>query len=205
MSRLMENMTNRETELSDILSNIKGAFWQLPVELKFGDAYVGHADDRDNHSILFGEGNKGIRFQYVTDEAKSPNHNVLHVPSMPIHKIANFLAVASPMVVDELVKEIERLQPFEAEAKQWKANHACEVDRARILKERPDMPIERVAAYQRMVELEKENKRLQDEFNSLQGAISANFKLDQLQTSTYQMQYKQEQTLNLLREVFNRR
>ena len=40
--------------------------------------------------------------------------------------------------------EIRRL---EREVTHWKANHATEVRRARILKERTDMPMERVAAY----------------------------------------------------------
>lgn len=34
------------------------------------------------------------------------------------------------------------------EANHWRANHLTEVRRARILKERPDLPFERVAAYQ---------------------------------------------------------
>lgn len=29
----------------------------------------------------------------------------------------------------------------------WKSNHACEVSRAKLLKQRPDMPLERIAAY----------------------------------------------------------
>ena len=39
------------------------------------------------------------------------------------------------------------LRDLEREVTHWKANHATEVRRARILKERPDMPMERVAAY----------------------------------------------------------
>lgn len=35
-----------------------------------------------------------------------------------------------------------------AEANHWRANHRTEVRRARVLKERPDLPFERVAAYQ---------------------------------------------------------
>ena len=39
------------------------------------------------------------------------------------------------------------LRELEREVTHWKANHATEVRRARILKERADMPMERVAAY----------------------------------------------------------
>ena len=46
---------------------------------------------------------------------------------------------------DQLTAEIQAIQ---ADATHWKANHATEVARARILKERTDMPIERVKAYE---------------------------------------------------------
>ena len=42
----------------------------------------------------------------------------------------------------------ERIKQLEAEVAHWKANHTNEVRRARILKDRPDMPIERVRAYE---------------------------------------------------------
>lgn len=41
-----------------------------------------------------------------------------------------------------------KLRDLEREVTHWKANHATEVRRARILKERTDMPMERVAAYE---------------------------------------------------------
>lgn len=48
---------------------------------------------------------------------------------------------------------------LEREVKHWKANHATEVRRARILKERTDMPMERTAAYEQwgndLAELER--------------------------------------------------
>lgn len=54
--------------------------------------------------------------------------------------------------------EIERLQCQIADLKvnvhHWKANHGLEVQRARILKERPDMPIERVKAYEQIGRLQ---------------------------------------------------
>lgn len=43
--------------------------------------------------------------------------------------------------------ERAKIADLEREVKHWKANHANEVKRARILKERTDMPMERVAAY----------------------------------------------------------
>jgi hypothetical protein len=42
-----------------------------------------------------------------------------------------------------------------AKAAHWKANHTNQVARARILLERPDMPIERVNAYKLIGELQE--------------------------------------------------
>lgn len=45
-------------------------------------------------------------------------------------------------------EQAAELEAARAEIAHWKNNHATEVRRARILKERIDMPIERVAAYE---------------------------------------------------------
>lgn len=64
----------------------------------------------------------------------------------------------------ELRAELERLH---AAVVHWKSNHAAEVRRARVLKERKDMPLERVQAYENwqadlkeLAELRAEVKRL---------------------------------------------
>lgn len=63
----------------------------------------------------------------------------------------------------------------------WKANHDNQVARARVLLDRPDMPLERVKAYDRILTLEtalqsaevmcnayaEENQRLSDEIAAL--------------------------------------
>lgn len=41
----------------------------------------------------------------------------------------------------------EQLEAALKDAAHWKSNHACEVSRAKLLKQRPDMPLERIAAY----------------------------------------------------------
>ena len=41
----------------------------------------------------------------------------------------------------------EQLEAALKDAAHWKSNHACEVSRAKFLKQRPDMPLERIAAY----------------------------------------------------------
>lgn len=55
---------------------------------------------------------------------------------------------------------LERIDQLEAQRDHWKANHENQVRRARILIERTDMPIERVSAYNRMLELEQQRDQL---------------------------------------------
>ena len=50
--------------------------------------------------------------------------------------------------IAELEQLRQRVQELEKEVAHWKNNHETEVRRARILKERTDMPIERVQAYE---------------------------------------------------------
>lgn len=91
-------------------------------------------------------------------------------------ELGEYLEAVSPgvvLAVLELWRETERkAKASQNEAQQWKANHECEVQRARVLKERPDMPLERVNAYNRMVELENENKALKERMASLQNLES---------------------------------
>ncbi len=58
-----------------------------------------------------------------------------------------------------------RCQELEAEVKHWKANHACEVERAIVLKERIDMPLERVSAYEQIGKLQSEKTSLETAYN----------------------------------------
>lgn len=50
---------------------------------------------------------------------------------------------------EEITTLRQRVAELEKERDHWKNNHETEVRRARILKERTDMPIERVQAYER--------------------------------------------------------
>lgn len=69
-------------------------------------------------------------------------------------------ANAEARFADEMA---DRAKKAEAEAAHWKANHATEVSRARILKERTDMPVERVRAYEHMGTVLAENEGLKTE------------------------------------------
>lgn len=77
-----------------------------------------------------------------------------------------------------MTKTIEQLRArnaeLEKEVAHWKNNHETEVRRARILKERTDMPIDRVRAYEkwgedqrRIVELENDAKERQSDHAAL--------------------------------------
>jgi hypothetical protein len=56
--------------------------------------------------------------------------------------------------LDEIQRLEAEIQRLKAEATHWKANHAGQVERARILIERPDLPAERVKAYHLIGELQ---------------------------------------------------
>lgn len=58
------------------------------------------------------------------------------------------------------------------EAAHWKNNHATVVWQARILKERTDMPLERVKAYEKVVELQRLHDALAEDNNRLHAAGS---------------------------------
>jgi hypothetical protein len=64
---------------------------------------------------------------------------------------------------ETLLKRVNRIyaerDALRAEVAHWKANHASEVQRARILKERPDIPIERVRAYEQWAKNQADAER----------------------------------------------
>ena len=61
----------------------------------------------------------------------------------------------------------QRVERLESELKHWKSNHAAEVQRARVLKERTDMPLERVQAYDQIGQLLAERDALAAELKAL--------------------------------------
>ena len=65
----------------------------------------------------------------------------------------------------------QQIRKLQAEVAHWKANHASEVQRARILKERTDIPIERVRAYEQWGKDQAERDALRDLYNELLFAV----------------------------------
>ena len=100
--------------------------------------------------------------------------------------LGKYLETVDPQTVLDLVSDLSLAlrdkQKAEQEAAHWKANHECEVSRARVLKERPDMPLERVNAYNRMVELEEENKALKQRIASLEDVNQTRMMLQMIQS-----------------------
>lgn len=100
--------------------------------------------------------------------------------------LGKYLEAVDPQTVLDLVSDLSLAlrdkQKAESEAAHWKANHECEVSRARVLKERPDMPLERVNAYNRMVELEEENKALKQRIASLEDVNQTRMMLQMIQS-----------------------
>lgn len=62
--------------------------------------------------------------------------------------------------LEQVKKEAERQAVImETMVNHWKANHANQVERARILIERPDMPLERVNAYNLVCSVQDDYRR----------------------------------------------
>jgi hypothetical protein len=56
----------------------------------------------------------------------------------------------------------EQLEAALKEVAHWKSNHACEVSRAKLLKQRPDMPLERISAYDQVGALHARLETIRD-------------------------------------------
>lgn len=76
---------------------------------------------------------------------------------------ATYIAAANPAMVLALMADNEakavRIAELEQERDHWKANHDNQVQRARILIERDDLPLERVREYERYAALEQDAAR----------------------------------------------
>ena len=57
---------------------------------------------------------------------------------------------------------VDKLKQLEAERDHWKANHDTRVEAARLLIERPDMPLERVKAYQQHLAITAQNAAMRE-------------------------------------------
>lgn len=152
----------------------------------------------DRGVVLEGERRREVFIQYHGDTTSEINEKS--------ERIAKYLIAVNPAKVQHLVAEIERLAPFEKHAETWKVNHDNQVARARILTERPDMPVERVKAYNRMYELENENKRLQAEIANLKDPQAVMMMLSMIQrdmqADRYQVQSMFNQIIGVLGRVF---
>lgn len=62
----------------------------------------------------------------------------------------------NPLFVDmtDAPKLKERILALESEVRHWKSNHANQVARTGLLTQRPDMPVDRLPAYERSIKLE---------------------------------------------------
>ena len=86
----------------------------------------------------------------MSDHAKELRRNARKLDGVPC--IGDVRAVMQAAAAH--IEKIERrLHGLEWDVTHWRANHAAEVHRARVLKERPDMPLERVEAYKQIGEL----------------------------------------------------
>ena len=80
----------------------------------------------------------------------------------------------------------QRVEKLESELKHWKSNHAAEVQRARVLKERTDMPLERVQAYEQIGQLLAERDALAAELKALREQTPVGFRFHGMVIAEYE-------------------
>jgi hypothetical protein len=78
------------------------------------------------------------------------------------HKIGEKAHGTRRLLVEMIEAQQRQIDSLTKERDHWKANHADQVRRARVLLERHDLPLERVAAYDHVLRLQ----------NALKSAIS---------------------------------
>lgn len=152
---------------SDKLENINRAIQEVSCAVgdKWEIVYPGTIEG----NTIYGSGTsmKKRTFNIVPPKAFQKHQEELWMKSL-----SEYMVVVDPRTVLDLIDDLSTVVNAEQKALKeldhWKANHECEVSRARVLKERPDMPLERIAAYNRMVELEDENKSLKQRISSLE-------------------------------------
>ena len=86
----------------------------------------------------------------MSDHAKELRRNARKLDGVPCIGDARAVMQAAAAHIEKIER---RLHGLEWDVTHWRANHAAEVLRARVLKERPDMPLERVEAYKQIGEL----------------------------------------------------
>ena len=125
---------------------------------------------------------------------------------MWLQSLMQYMVSFDPDTTERLLKEIVCLHQdndkLAAERDHWKANHECEVSRARVLKERPDMPLERVNAYNRMVELEKENEALKQRIASLENVEMTRVMIDMASQRGYEQTQMLHEILRYMKAHF---
>ena len=65
--------------------------------------------------------------------------------------------------MNEIILEKEaEIEGLKHELAQWKQHHQDMVERNAVLRERHDLPVDRLPAHRRLVELQEENRQLKD-------------------------------------------
>lgn len=78
-----------------------------------------------------------------------------------------FLCAPSEHGAIALYKAAPDYKALRAELKHWKSNHADVVKRLAIASQRPDLPVDRIAAIKEIEYLQAENTQLKNELNKL--------------------------------------
>lgn len=118
---------------------------------------------RDKYRVLFAE----------MVRKTGSNQSVLDRLVQEIHSLREQVSEleASPLSEEALDILRSKNKQLEAERDHWKANHDNRVEAARLLIERTDMPLERVKAYKRYMELAAQNEALREALEEVKSLI----------------------------------
>ena len=157
----MELLTSSDLDtLESVLNNVRHVI---------GDKWDNEGSGLIFGNIMFGHATRPTPRKFSINPPKAMQESQ---SNLWLTSLTEYIAAVDPDTISRLLREHARLKEAESkalkEAEHWKANHECEVSRARVLKERPDMPLERVNAYNHMTALEEENKSLKAQIASLQ-------------------------------------
>lgn len=191
----MELLTSSDLDtLESVLNNVRHVI---------GDKWDSEDPGMISGNIMFGHATRPTPRKFSINPPKAMQESQ---SNLWLASLTEYIAVVDPDTISRLLREHARLKEAESkalkEAEHWKSNHECEVSRARVLKERPDMPLERVNAYNHMTALEEENKRLKAQIASLESRMCERSMLEMIQSHSINQDHILREVRDILKSHF---
>jgi len=116
--------------------------------------------------------------------------------------VADMHMAAMGGVIGPVLGVIEDVEALRIERDLWKSNHDAQVQRSRVLKERTDMPLERVKAYEQIGELQTEIGQMKGELQRVYAVTRSHAELTfKAEAERDQLKAKNEKLADALSEI----